>query len=72
MAILGVVGGVLLVVLIVGVLVYGTKRLDGRPGQWQAIHSIFQPGYHIFRSGADIESTEVLHEEGRGTDENIL
>jgi len=69
LAIFGVVGGVVLVVLIVGVLVYGLKRLDGRPGRWQHVHSIFQPGYHIFRSGADIGSREVLSDEGMGVEE---
>jgi len=69
-AVLGVVGGVLLIVLLLGVLVYGIKKLDGRPGRWQTIHSIFQPGYNIFRSGADIGSREFLQEdEGRGAEE---
>lgn len=68
-ALLGVVGGILLILMLLGVLVYGVKRLDGRPGHWQTVLSIFQPGYHIFRSGVDIGSTEVLNEEGRGTEE---
>eukprot|EP00092_Neocalanus_flemingeri_P019699 GFUD01021335.1.p1 GENE.GFUD01021335.1~~GFUD01021335.1.p1 ORF type:complete len:1268 (-),score=248.81 GFUD01021335.1:181-3984(-) len=70
-AVLGVVGGVLLVVLIAGVLVYGVKRMDSRPGQWQTIHSIFLPGYHIFRSGTDIGSTDTLTEEGRRAENEI-
>eukprot|EP00092_Neocalanus_flemingeri_P009184 GFUD01009885.1.p1 GENE.GFUD01009885.1~~GFUD01009885.1.p1 ORF type:complete len:1247 (+),score=303.08 GFUD01009885.1:55-3795(+) len=71
-AVLGVVGGVLLVVLIVGVLLYGVRRMDGRPGPWQSIHSIFQPGYHIFRSGEDVGSADGLQEEGRREEEEII
>ena len=69
----GIAGVLLLVVLVVGVLVYGIRRLDNKPGRWQAIHSVFQPGYHIFRSGEDIGDREVLHQgEGRALEENIL
>lgn len=72
-AIAGVIGGVLLIALLVGVLAFGIKKLDGRPGKWQTFHSIFQPGYQIFRSGAEIGSQEVL-DEGfrRNVDENFL
>ena len=37
--IVGIAGVLLLVVLVVGVLVYGVKILDNRPGIWQVIHS---------------------------------
>ena len=59
----GVAGGILLVVLVVSVLVYGIRRLDGRPGRWQAIQSVFQPGYQVFRSGEEVGEGGEVHQQ---------
>ena len=65
LSVAGVAGGILLVVLVVGVLVYGIRRLDGRPGpgRWQAIQSVFQPGYQVFRSGEEVGEGGEVHQQ---------
>ena len=62
LSVAGVGGGILLVALVVGVLVYGIRRLEGRPGRWQAIQSVFQPGYQVFQSGEEVGEGGEVHQ----------